>query len=110
MVDFPEGYGFAPHESKWLVQSEFIVSVGVYERASRNPTLYRSKYRNTPGRGGPPWDFIPIGHVTKDDKALYGYLLRSDTKSPEFTGTLQDICTAMCTVHRLTGVRTGVKT
>ena len=110
MVDFPEGYGFAPNESKWLVQENFVVAVGVYERAGRNPTLYRSKYRNTPGRGGPPWDFIPIGHVVKNDRELFGYLLRSDTKSPEFTGTLQDICTAMCTVHRLTGVRTGVKT
>ena len=106
MVDFPEGYGFAPHESKWLVQSEFIVSVGVYERATRNPTLYRSKYRNMPGRGGPPFVFVPIGHVGKDDKKLFGYLLATGAEGPEFSGTLQDICTAMCTVHRLTEGRT----
>lgn len=105
MVDFPEGYGFAPNESKWLVQSEFIVSVGVYEKKANNPTLYRSKHKNTA-----PYSFVPIGHVAKDDKALYGYLLRTGAEGPEFTGTLQDICTAMCTVHRLTGVRTGVKT
>ena len=110
MVDFPEGYGFAPNDGKLLVQERFVVGVGVYEKATRNPTLYRSKHRNTPGRGGSHFESVPIGHVVKNDRELFGYLLRSDTKSPEFSGTLQDICTAMCTVHRLTGVRTGVKT
>ena len=106
MVDFPEGYGFAPNESKWLVQEQFVVSVGVYDKASRNPTIYRSKYRNTPGKGVSPWEFVLIGHVVRDDEELYGYLLTADYHDSRFNGTLQDICTAMCTVHRLTGGRT----
>ena len=103
MVDFPEGYGFAPNESKWLVQSEFIVSVGVYEKKTPmyNPTVYRSRTR-----GGSPWQFVPIGHVAKTKNELFGYLLRSQTVGAEFTGTIQEICIAMCTVHRLTGGRT----
>ena len=103
MVDFPEGYGFAPNESRWLVQSTFVVSVGVYENKTSvyNPTIYRSRTR-----GGSPFAFVPIGHVVKNDKELFGYLLRSEVTSPEFTGTLQNICTAMCTVHRLTRGRT----
>ena len=111
MVDFPEGYGFAPNESKWLMQSQFVVSIGVYESRTRNPTLYRSKYRNVPGRGAPPYSFAPFGRVVKnDDEHLYGYMLSIHTPPTKFSGTLQEICTAMCTVHRLTGVGTGVKT
>lgn len=106
MVDFPEGYGFAPNESKWLMQSQFIVSVGMYEKKANNPTLYRSKHKNTA-----PYSFVPIGHVVKnDEQQLYGYLLGAAVHGSRFNGTLQEICTAMCTVHRLTGVRTGVKT
>jgi len=111
MVDFPEGYGFAPNESKWLMQSQFVVSVGVYESRTRNPALYRSKYRSTSNRGTPPYVFVPFGHVVKnDEEQLYGYLLAADHYKTRFNGTLQEICTAMCTVHRLTGVGTGVKT
>jgi hypothetical protein len=110
MVDFPEGYGFAPNESKWLMQSQFVVSIGVYESRTRNPTLYRSKYRSTSNRGAPPYSFAPFGQVVRDDERLYGYLSAADYHDSIFTGTLQDICTAMCTVHRLTGVGTGVKT
>ena len=110
MVDFPEGYGFAPNDGKLLVQERFVVGVGVYEKATRNPTLYRSKHRNTPGRGGSPWEFVPIGYVFKNDNKLFGSLSDIGAEGPVFYGTLQEICTAMCTVHRLTGVRTGVKT
>jgi len=106
MVDFPEGYGFAPNESKWLVQERFVVSVGVYESRTNNPTIYRSKYKNVPGRGAPPYVFVPFGHVVRDDERLYGYLLAADYHDSIFTGTLQEICTAMCTVHRLTEGRT----
>lgn len=108
MVDFPEGYGFAPNESKWLVQERFVVSIGVYEKKTSmyNPTIYRSKVR-----GKRPYVFVPFGHVVKnDEEQLYGYLLTGDHYKTRFNGTLQEICTAMCTVHRLTGVRTGVKT
>ena len=105
MVDFPEGYGFAPNESKWLVQSQFVVSVGVYEERT-NPTIYRSKTK-----GGSPYVFVPFGHVVKNgEQQLYGYMMGDAIYNTRFNGTLQDICTAMCTVHRLTGVRTGVKT
>ena len=109
MVDFPEGYGFAPNESKWLVQENFVVAVGVYEKKTyhnlNNPTIYRSKVR-----GGSPFEFVPIGYVFKNDNKLFGSLSDIGAEGPVFYGTLQDICTAMCTVHRLTGVRTGVKT
>lgn len=115
MVDFPEGYGFAPNESKWLVQEQFVVNVGVYEKRTNpyynnhnlnNPTIYRSKIR-----GGSPFTFVPIGQVVKGDgEQLHGFTLSIHKPPTKFTGTLQDICTAMCTVHRLTGVRTGVRT
>ena len=104
MVDFPEGYGFAPNENKWLVQEQFVVSVGTYEMKFNNPTLYRGKVRA-------PYSFVPFGHVVKnDEQSIYGYLLGAAVHGSRFNGTLQEICTAMCTVHRLTGVRTGVKT
>jgi len=109
MVDFPEGYGFAPNESKWLMQSQFVVSIGVYEKKTDpyyNPTIYRSKRKVTG-----PYAFAPFGRVVKnDDEHLYGYMLSIHTPPAKFNGTLQEICTAMCTVHRLTGVGTGVKT
>jgi hypothetical protein len=111
MVDFPEGYGFAPNESKWLMQSEFVVSIGVYESRTNpyynnhnlnNPTIYRSKVK-----GGSPYSFAPFGRVVKnDEQQLYGYMLSIHTPPTKFNGTLQEICTAMCTVHRLTGGRT----
>jgi hypothetical protein len=102
MVDFPEGYGFARNESKRLVQEQFVVSVGVYESRTNNPTIYRSKYKNVPGRGAPPYVFVPFGNVVRDDEELYGYLSAADYHDSRFNGTLQEICTAMCTVHRLT--------
>ena len=109
MVDFPEGYGFARNESKWLMQSQFVVSVGVYEKKTDpyyNPTIYRSKRKVTG-----PYVFVPFGHVVKnDEQQLYGYMIGDAIYNTRFNGTLQEICTAMCTVHRLTGVRTGVKT
>ena len=96
MVDFPEGYGFAPNESKWLVQEQFVVSVGTYERKPNNPTLYRSRVRG-------PWAFVPIGHVVKnDEQSIYGYMMGDAVSGSRFTGTLQEICIAMCTAHRMT--------
>jgi hypothetical protein len=107
MVDFPEGYGFAPNERlrAWQMQSQFVVSVGVYEKKTDphyNPTIYRSKRKVTG-----PYVFAPFGHVVKnDEEQLYGYLLAADHYKTRFNGTLQEICTAMCTVHRLTEGRT----
>jgi hypothetical protein len=96
MVDFPDGYGFAPNESKWLVQEQFVVSVGTYEMKPNNPTLYRSRVRG-------PWAFVPIGQVVKGDGGqLHGFTLSVHTPPTKFTGTLQEICIAMCTVHRMT--------
>jgi len=101
MVDFPEGYGFGPGYKAKLMQEHFSVDIGVFEWVG--PTF---------GKRRSPYAFTPFGKVVRNDgQQLYGYMLSIQAPPVTFTGTLftgtlQEICTAMCTVHRMTGGKT----
>ncbi len=96
MVDFPEGYGFRPGYKGVPLQGHFSVNIGVFEWVG--PTF---------GKRRSPYAFTPFGNVVKNDgQQLYGYMLSIQAPPVKFTGTLQEICTAMCTVHRMTGGKT----
>jgi hypothetical protein len=102
MVDFPEGYGFAPTKGRQLMQSQFTIEVGVFEPRKTN---YYGGY-SRPGVGKPPYIFDPIGFVAKDkDTPIHGvlYYRTGEPPIPHITGTLQQVVTAMCTLHRMKG-------
>ena len=92
MIEFPEGYGFAPQERAGLIQDTFSLQVGFY---TRDPI----------GRRGmiSPYVFRPVGRVIRDMGELHGYIDVGPATGTKVTGTIQDICTAICTAHRLTG-------
>lgn len=96
MVDFPEGYGFEPNGAKMLAQSEFYIEIGTYVWRG---TPAKIKY----ARSYSPWQFNAIGYIANDRPAgskLNGCLFRSEAR---VTGTVQQIVTVLCTVHRMSG-------
>lgn len=92
MIEFPEGYGFAPRERAGLIQDTFYLQVGFFVR---EPSGRRGM--------GPPYKFTSVGRVMRDNGELYGYIDIGPATGTKVTGTIQDICTAICTAHRLTG-------
>ena len=92
MIEFPEGYGFAPHEETGLIQDTFYLQVGFYTRATDGWQRRKSVY-----------NFTPVGRVMRYRGELYGYIDVGPATGTIIKGTIQDICTAICTAHRLTG-------
>jgi hypothetical protein len=92
VIEFPEGYGFAPQERVGLIQDKFYLEVGFYVR---EPSGRR-------GRGS-PYKFTSVGRVIRDRGELHGYIDVGPATGTIMKGTIQDICTAICTAHRLTG-------
>lgn len=93
MLEFPEGYGFAPQERAGLIQDTFSLQVGFFVR---NLNKWQRDKRS-------PYVFRPVGRVIRDMGELHGYIDVGPATGTKVTGTIQDICTAICTAHRLTG-------
>jgi len=93
MIEFPEGYGFAPQDAVGLIQNTFYLQVGFY---TRNQNKWQRDKRS-------PYVFRPVGRVMRFRSELYGYIDVGPATGTMVTGTIQDICTAICTAHRLTG-------
>lgn len=98
MVDFPEGYGFAPNHGAKIMQESFLVDIGVFRRSERGSWVQAGRRMNRS-----PYEFNPIGRVIRDNGELFGYIESGTVYGSKITGTLQEICTAICTVHRMTG-------
>jgi hypothetical protein len=96
MVDFPEGYGFAPGKGRQLMQETFMLVIGTFER--------RNHYLKV-GRKTSPYDFTEIGVISKEanDAPIRGILLQAESMSAPIEGTLQQVVTALCTIHKLRG-------
>jgi len=94
MVDFPDGYGFAPGKRRQLMQETFTLVVGAFKRRD---FFFKA------GRRASPYEFTEIGVIQKEanDAPIRGILLQVDT--PPIEGTLQQVVTAMCTIHRMRG-------
>jgi hypothetical protein len=99
MVDFPEGYGFEPGGKAKLMQASFLVDIGVFVRRV-NEWDVKSRRRS-------PYVFNSIGYIRKDnnDGSLRGMMAGGNTGvlMPPIEGTLQQVVTAMCTLHRMKG-------
>lgn len=102
MVDFPEGYGFAPGHKAKIMQESFLVDIGVFTRK-------RVDWARV-GRNRSPYTFDPIGIIRKVDNEMpiRGTLFRDAVKDgqpvgPPIEGTLQQVVTALCTIHRMRG-------
>lgn len=98
MVDFPEGYGFRPGRRGALMQETFSVDIGVFEWIGPAYGKRRSSYA-----------FTPIGRVRKMSIStpIQGVLYAgSSIALPPIEGGLQQVVTALCTVHRMTGDKT----
>ena len=100
MVDFPESYGFAPNHGARLIQDLFVVEVGVFTRREQSGWVRAGR------SGRSPYLFTPVGRVIRDKGELHGYIESGAAFGTKITGTLQEICTAICTVHRMTGEKT----
>jgi hypothetical protein len=99
MVDFPEGYGFAPGEGRSVMQETFSVDIGTFDR--REPKVYVKTKRRMA-----PYTFTAIGCVGKGgpDQPIRGTLYKwGGVSAPPIEGTLQQVVTAICTIHRMTG-------
>ena len=98
MVGFPECYGFAPTHGAKIMQESFLVEIGVYGR--REPRMIRSRTRS-------PYSFTSIGCVRKEDNdtPIRGILFVpfGMPDEPTIEGTLQQVVTALCTIHRMRG-------
>jgi len=96
MVDFPEGYGFAPGQKARVMQDSFAALVGVFTVESHFPYNKR--------RSRSPYTFKEIGAVQKEagNPTIRGILLGKDD-TPVIEGTLQQVVTALCTLHRIRG-------
>lgn len=98
MVDFPEGYGFRPGYRGAIMQEMFSVEIGVFNWIG--PTY---------GRRRSPYAFAPVGCVRRMSIStpIQGVLYAgSSIALPPIEGGLQQVVTAMCTVHRMTGDKT----
>lgn len=94
MVDFPEGYGFRPGSSGRPLQETFTVILGTFTR--------RDAYIKT-GRRTSPYQFNEVGVIRKEpfDPVIRGILIGPE--GPPIEGTLQQVVTALCTLHRMKG-------
>ena len=96
MVDFPEGYGFEPRGKAELMRDKFHIEVGQFVRAAHLKRRDRS-----------PWEFKAIGYVYKEGEGapIQGrmYVGVAYYTHPRIEGTLQQVVTAMCTIHRMKG-------
>lgn len=98
MVDFPEDYGSAPGKKLLLMQETFSVDVGTFAR--------RQYEYFTSGKRRAPYTFTAIGSVTKTgpDQPIRGTLYKwGGYAAPPIEGTLQQVVTALCVAHRMTG-------
>jgi hypothetical protein len=99
MVDFPEGYGFEPGGKAKLMQASFLVDIGVFVRRV-NEWDVKSRRRS-------PYIFNSIGYIRRDNnnRPLRGvpYNDIGLGESPPIEGTLQQVVTALCTLHRMRG-------
>lgn len=95
MVDFPEGYGFEPSGKAKLMQETFTVVLGTFSR--------RNNYLKV-GRKLSPYEFTEIGVIRKQsyEPVSRGIILGMEMTAP-IEGTLQQVVTAMCTLHRMRG-------
>ena len=93
MVDFPEGYGFAPNHGARIMQDKFLVDIGIF---SRSMWMQVSRSRS-------PYHFEPIGLIQKDSatEPCRGILFGGGNAPIE--GALQQVVTALCTLHRMRG-------
>ena len=96
MVDFPEGYGFRPGSKAMLMQETFMLLIGTFERRDPNRKI---------GRKTSPYEFTEIGVIQKEasDAPIRGILLDMETMTAPIEGTLQQVVTALCTLHRMRG-------
>jgi hypothetical protein len=96
MVDFPEGYGFAPGKGRQLMQETFTLVIGTFGRRDPNRKI---------GRKTSPYDFTEVAVVRKEanDAPIRGILLQAESMSAPIEGTLQQVVTALCTIHKLRG-------
>ncbi len=97
MVDFPEGYGFAAGQKARVMQDKFAAVVGVF-------TPVESHFPYNKRRSRSPYTFKEIGAVQKEagNPTIRGILLSKDD-TPVIEGTLQQVVTALCTLHRING-------
>jgi hypothetical protein len=98
MVDFPEGYGFEPNGKAKLMQESFLVDIGVFTRGVSGWVKA--------GRNRSPYHFRHIGYVRKENNEmpLRGILFNEGLGvGPPIEGTLQQVVTALCTLHRMRG-------
>ena len=95
MVDFPEGYGFKPGSKAMPMQETFTVVLGTFSR--------RNNYLKV-GRKVPPYEFTEIGVIRKQsyEPVFRGIILGMEMTAP-IEGTLQQVVTALCTLHRMRG-------
>lgn len=96
MVDFPEGYGFAPGKGRAPLQETFTVILGTFIR--------RDYRRKIGGRNTSPYQFNEVGIIRKEpfDPVIRGILIGPE-EGPPIEGTLQQVVTALCTLHRMKG-------
>lgn len=98
MVDFPEGYGFAPNHGAKIMQESFKVDIGVFSRKA-NGWVKVDRHRS-------PYAFVPIGYIRKQNNETppRGILFNVGLGvGPPIEGTLQEVVTALCTLHRMRG-------
>lgn len=95
MVDFPEGYGFKPLDRQRVMQPTFHLTVGVFRRAGTWAQVGKRGRRS-------PYEFEGIGMVYKlaEEHSVSGKLYGEESV---VKGTLQQVVTALCTLHRLRG-------
>lgn len=98
MVDFPEGYGFGPRQKYKAMQSSFTVDIGVFTHMGKDGLDFRRHAR----RRGSPYYFDRIGSITKvpHEATVRGML---DGMQAPIEGPLQQVVTALCTLHRMKG-------
>lgn len=97
MVTFPEGYGFEPGDKAQVMQDEFLIGVGHFVWRGNSHDYGKKRNRS-------PWEFRPFGAVEKkkgEPKVKGLFSVGMDT--PPIEGTLQQVVTAMCTIHRMKG-------
>lgn len=99
MVDFPEGYGFEPGGKAKLMQESFKVDIGVFTRRGDEWDV-RSRRRS-------PYTFNSFGFIRKENSEapLRGTMFMSGVMEvgTPIEGTLQQVVTALCTLHRMRG-------
>jgi hypothetical protein len=100
MVDFPEGYGFKAGTKPYPMQERFTVVLGVFTAGGSNYPRKSFSRRS-------PYKFEEIAVIRKEDNdtPIRGILLGPDN-GPPIEGTLQQVVTALCTIHRLKGGKT----